>query len=184
MVLPLKTHKLPIFHVVSKDLRELLILIKEPLPLPSKWWSFVSQTEINKRLEHCVQRPRSMVGFVAPLNLSEVPENAPLRDVINFIPVTCQHSMLGIAPPAPNGILWGVSSHPGNTQEQHSTATCDSQQVRVCASLSSVWGQEIHRRAVQPATAHFLSLKALQHPPYQADKAEKAHEQTWEKPAF
>lgn len=72
------------------------------------------------------------------------------------------HSMLGIAPPAPNGILWGVSSHPGHTQEENSTAEppgTHSKWESVPAS-PAVWGQEIHSRAVQPGTAHLLALKA------------------------
>lgn len=123
-----------------------------------------------------------MIGFVVVLKLLEDPGNAPLGDVIHSCDVS-EHSMLGIAPPAQNGILWGVSSHPGNTWGHHSTATCDSQQVRVSASLSSQ-DREMDRRVVQPATTRFLSLKALQHPPYQPDKAAKAHEQSWEKPVF
>lgn len=119
---------------------------------------------MNKRLEHCIQHHRSMIGFVVVLKLLEDPGNAPLGDVIHSCDVS-EHSMLGIAPPAQNGILWGVSSHPGNTWGHHSTATCDSQQVRVSASLSSCvgtgrWTGELFNQP-QPASFHWRPSSTL-----------------------
>lgn len=83
-----------------------------------------------------------------------------------FVPVTRQHSTLGIAPPALNGILWGVSSHPGNTQEQHSHLWLTASE-NPCQPPQLSRDKEIYRRVVQPATTRFLSLKALKHPPQQ-----------------
>lgn len=119
---------------------------------------------MNKRLEHCIQHHRSMIGFVVVLKLLEDPGNAPLGDVIHSCDVS-EHSMLGIAPPAQNGILWGVSSRPGNTWGHHSTATCDSQQVRVSASLSSCvgtgrWTGELFNQP-QPASFHWRPSSTL-----------------------
>lgn len=82
-----------------------------------------------------------------------------------FIPVTCQHSILGIAPPAPMGFYEESASILAIPKQ--STAqppVTHSKWASLPASPAAQgWGdrQEIYRRVVQPATTCFLSLKAL-----------------------
>lgn len=47
---------------------------------------------MNKRFKHCVQHPRSIMGFVVVLNFVEVPRNAPLGDVIHSCDMSAQHA--------------------------------------------------------------------------------------------
>lgn len=51
------------------------------------------------------------MGFVVIFKLLEVPVNAPPRGTIHSCDMS-EHSTLGSAPPAPNGILRRVRSHP------------------------------------------------------------------------
>lgn len=46
---------------------------------------------MNKRLDHHVQHPRRMIGFVVVLKLLEVPGDAPLGDVIHSCDMSVQH---------------------------------------------------------------------------------------------
>lgn len=134
---------------------------------------------MNNRLKHRVQHHRSMMGFVVTFRLLEAPVNPPPRDVIHSCDVS-EHNTLGIAPPAPNGILGGVSSHPGipeSITEESPWLTASE-----CPCQPSQLGRDgaTDRTAVAAATTHCLSLRALQQLRYLPDSkaAAKAPKQT------